>query len=196
MSIHWRSHSKPPAVTRTRERAMPRADCRVYTNSALTEPGVPTPPPSNRASLEGRRAPPRGVRRRKVCHMLFRPAEEEARMRTRKKAKKSRPGVSGFARTAMTAMVSASVIFGGPQAQGRTHKPPLYGQHWMAVTGKPIGAAVAAKIFERGGNAVDAACAMIAATATPWTTLSWGRGTPAPIFNPPTAKGIGLHRLR
>jgi len=114
-------------------------------------------------------------------------------MRTRKKAKKSRPGVSGFARTAMTAMVSASVIFGGPQAQGRTHKPPLYGQHWMAVTGKPIAAAVGAKIFERGGNAVDAACAMIAATATAWTTLSWGGETQALIYNPNTGKVIGIN---
>jgi len=116
-------------------------------------------------------------------------------MRTRKKAKKSRPGVSGFARTAMTAMVSASVIFGGPQAQGRTHKPPLYGQHWMAVTGKPIAAAVGAKIFERGGNAVDAACAMIAATATAWTTLSWGGETQALIYNPHTSKVIGINGL-
>ena len=116
-------------------------------------------------------------------------------MRTRKKAKKSPPGVSGFARTAMTAMVSASVIFGGPQAQGRTHKPPLYGQHWMAVTGKPIAAAVGAKIFERGGNAVDAACAMIAATATAWTTLSWGGETQALIYNPHTSKVIGINGL-
>src|SRR5256884_2054126 len=195
MSIHWRSHSKPLAVTRTRDRAMPRADFTGYTNSALTETCVSNPPPSNRASLEGRRAPPRGVRRRKVGHMLFRPAEEEARRRTRKKAKKSRPGVSGFARTAMTAMVSASVIFGGLQAQGRTHRPPLYGQHWMAVTGKPIAAAVGAKIFERGGNAVDAACAMIAATATAWTTLSWGGETQALIYNPHTAKVIGINGL-
>ena len=116
-------------------------------------------------------------------------------MRARKKAKKSHPGVSGLARTAMTAMVSASVIFGGPQAQGRTHKPPLYGQHWMAVTGKPIAAAVGAKIFERGGNAVDAACAMIAATATAWTTLSWGGETQALIYNPHTSKVIGINGL-
>ncbi|TLZ26833.1 MAG: gamma-glutamyltransferase family protein, partial [Gammaproteobacteria bacterium] len=74
-------------------------------------------------------------------------------------------------------MVSASVIFGGPHAQGRTQKPALYGRHWMAVTGKPIAATAGAKIFEQGGNAVDAACAMIAATSTAWTTLSWGGET-------------------
>ena len=50
----------------------------------------------------------------------------------------------------------------------KTQKPPLHGQHWMAITGKPLGAAAGAKIFERGGNAVDAACAMIAATSTMW----------------------------
>ena len=116
-------------------------------------------------------------------------------MGSRKKTKKIRPGVTGLARTAMTAMVSASVIFGGPQAQGRTQKPALYGQHWMAVTGKPIAAAAGAKIFERGGNAVDAACAMIAATSTAWTTLSWGGETQALIYNPHTAKVIGVNGL-
>jgi len=115
-------------------------------------------------------------------------------MGSRKKTKKI-PAVTGLARTAMTAMVSASVIFGGPQAQGRTQKPALYGQHWMAVTGKPIAAAAGAKIFERGGNAVDAACAMIAATATAWTTLSWGGETQAIIYNPNTGKVIGINGL-
>ena len=29
-------------------------------------------------------------------------------------------------------------------------------------------------IFNKGGNAVDAACAMVAATATMWDVLGWG----------------------
>ena len=103
--------------------------------------------------------------------------------------------VTGLARTAVTAMVSASVIFGGPHAQGRTQKPALYGRHWMAVTGKPIAATAGAKIFEQGGNAVDAACAMIAATSTAWTTLSWGGETQALIYNPHTAKVIAINGL-
>ncbi len=103
--------------------------------------------------------------------------------------------VTGLARTALTAMVSASVIFGGPHAQGRTQKPALYGRHWMAVTGKPIAATAGAKIFEQGGNAVDAACAMIAATSTAWTTLSWGGETQALIYNPHTAKVIAINGL-
>ncbi len=103
--------------------------------------------------------------------------------------------VTGLARTAVAAMVSASVIFGGPPAQGRTQKPPLYGLHWMAVTGKPIAATAGARMFERGGNAVDAACAMIAATSTAWTTLSWGGETQALIYNPNTGKVIGINGL-
>ena len=105
-------------------------------------------------------------------------------------------GLTGFVRTAAVAdMVSGSAIFGGPQAQGLTHKPPLYGRHWMAVTGKPIAASAGAKIFERGGNAVDAACAMLAADATAWTTLSWGGETQALIYNPNTGKVIAINGL-
>jgi gamma-glutamyltranspeptidase / glutathione hydrolase len=104
-------------------------------------------------------------------------------------------GVTGFVRTAVAAVVSASVIFGGPQALARTQKPPLYGKHWMAVTGKPIAATAGARIFQQGGNAVDAACAMIAATATAWTTLSWGGETQALIYNPNTGKVIGINGL-
>jgi gamma-glutamyltranspeptidase / glutathione hydrolase len=104
-------------------------------------------------------------------------------------------GVAGFTRAAVTAMVSASVIFGGPMAQARTQKPPLYGRHWMAVTGKPIAATAGAMIFEHGGNAVDAACAMIAATSTAWTTLSWGGETQALIYNPNTARVIAINGL-
>jgi gamma-glutamyltranspeptidase / glutathione hydrolase len=116
-------------------------------------------------------------------------------MAAEKTHKNSPTSVTGFTRTAVTAMISASVIFGGPQAQGRTQKPPLYGQHWMAVTGKPIAASAGARIFEHGGNAVDAACAMLAATATAWTTLSWGGETQALIYNPHSGKVIGINGL-
>jgi gamma-glutamyltranspeptidase/glutathione hydrolase len=101
----------------------------------------------------------------------------------------------GLVRAAVTAVVSASVIFGGPHAQARTQKPPLYGRHWMAVTGKPIAATAGAKIFAQGGNAVDAACAMLAAAATAWTTLSWGGETQALIYDPNTGKVIAINGL-
>jgi gamma-glutamyltranspeptidase/glutathione hydrolase len=76
-----------------------------------------------------------------------------------------------------------------------TNKPPLHGQHWVAVTGKPLAAVAGAKTFERGGNAVDAACAMLAATATMWDVLSWGGETQALIFDPRDGrvKGINAH---
>lgn len=77
----------------------------------------------------------------------------------------------------------------------RTEKPPLHGQHWMAITGKPLAATAGAMIFQQGGNAVDAACAMIAATSTMWDTLSWGGETQALIYNPNTGKVIGINAL-
>lgn len=77
----------------------------------------------------------------------------------------------------------------------RTQKPTLYGRHWVAVTGKPIAATAGARIFIKGGNAVDAACAMIAATSTMWDTLSWGGETQALIYNPKTGKVIGVNAL-
>jgi len=82
-----------------------------------------------------------------------------------------------------------------PQVQARTQKPPLHGRHWMAVTGKPLAATAGAMIFQKGGNAVDAACAMIAATSTMWDTLSWGGETQALIYNPNTGKVIGINAL-
>jgi gamma-glutamyltranspeptidase/glutathione hydrolase len=77
----------------------------------------------------------------------------------------------------------------------RPQKPILYGKHWVAVTGKPTAATAGAMIFQKGGNAVDAACAMIAATSTMWDTLSWGGETQALIYNPKTGKVIGINAL-
>src|SRR3954470_683065 len=77
----------------------------------------------------------------------------------------------------------------------RTQKPVLYGRHWVAVTGKPIAATAGAMIFQKGGNAVDAAAAMIAATCTMWDTLSWGGETQAQIYDPHTKKAIGINAL-
>jgi len=80
-------------------------------------------------------------------------------------------------------------------AQMRTQKPPLHGAHWMAITGKPLAATAGSMIFQRGGNAVDAAVAMIAATCTMWDTLSWGGETQALIYDPHTKKVIGIDAL-
>lgn len=76
-----------------------------------------------------------------------------------------------------------------------TQKPPLHGKHWMAITGKPLAATAGALIFDRGGNAVDAACAMLAATCTMWDVLSWGGETQALIHNPKTGRVIAINAL-
>ncbi len=77
----------------------------------------------------------------------------------------------------------------------RTVKPVLHGRHWVAVTGKPLAATAGALIFGRGGNAVDATCAMLAATSTMWDTLGWGGETQALIFDPHTREVIGINAL-
>ncbi len=77
----------------------------------------------------------------------------------------------------------------------QTQKPVLHGKHWMAITGKPLAATAGAMTFQKGGNAVDAACAMLAATATMWDVLSWGGETQALIYNPNTKKVIAINAL-
>lgn len=83
----------------------------------------------------------------------------------------------------------------GQDVQAQTKKPVLHGKHWVAVTGKPLAATAGSITFTRGGNAVDAACAMLAATSTMWDTLGWGGETQALIYNPNTGKVLGINAL-
>ena len=76
-----------------------------------------------------------------------------------------------------------------------TERPPLHGKHWMAVTGKPLGATAGAMIFQQGGNAVDASAAMLAAVCTMWDTLGCGGETQALIYHPKLKKVIGINAL-
>jgi gamma-glutamyltranspeptidase/glutathione hydrolase len=77
----------------------------------------------------------------------------------------------------------------------RTVKPVLHGRHWVAITGKPLAATAGAMMFQKGGNAVDAACAMLAAVTTMWDTLGWGGETQALIYHPGTRKVIAINAL-
>ena len=105
----------------------------------------------------------------------------------------------------MIAMVTLAFGSGAPAAQVRsnqdsmpprsTQRPPLHGSHWMAITGKPLGATAGAMMFQQGGNAIDAACAMLGAVSTMWDTLGWGGETQALIYNPKTKKVIGINAL-
>jgi gamma-glutamyltranspeptidase/glutathione hydrolase len=93
-------------------------------------------------------------------------------------------------------LVAMSILMLGRAARAdRPHKPVLHGQHWVAITGKPLGAQAGAMMFQRGGNAVDATCAMLAAVTTLWDTLSWGGETQALIYDPTKKKVVGINAL-
>jgi len=91
-------------------------------------------------------------------------------------------------------VTAMSVVPSFPVAS-QTHKPVLHGRHWVAITGKPLGATAGAKMFERGGNAVDAACAMLAVVCTMYDDVAWGGETQALIFDPRTKRVIGINGL-
>jgi gamma-glutamyltranspeptidase/glutathione hydrolase len=97
-------------------------------------------------------------------------------------------------RTVLLAALSLVVAATQASAQ-RTQKPPLHAKHWIAITGKPLSATAGSMIFAKGGNAIDAACAMLAAGTTMWDVLSWGGETQALIYNPKTKKVIGINAL-
>lgn len=82
-----------------------------------------------------------------------------------------------------------------PGARADTQKPVLHGKHWVAITGKPLAATAGARMFMNGGNAVDAACAMLGATSTMWDVLGWGGETQALIYNPHTKEVLGINAL-
>ena len=88
---------------------------------------------------------------------------------------------------------SLTLCLGAPAMA--SNKPVLHGRHWVAITGKPLAATAGAMMFQRGGNAVDAACAMLAATSTMFDVLSWGGETQALIYNPKTKKVVGINAL-
>jgi gamma-glutamyltranspeptidase/glutathione hydrolase len=90
---------------------------------------------------------------------------------------------------------AAAVAIAAGVLVAATNKPPLHAKKWLAITGKPLAATAGAMTFQKGGNAVDAACAMIAATSTMWDTLSWGGETQALVYNPKTGKVVGINAL-
>ncbi len=92
-------------------------------------------------------------------------------------------------------LAAGLILFSIPGFSQLTEKPPLYAKHWIAITGKPLGAEAGAQIFQKGGNAVDAACAMLGAVCTMWDVLSWGGETQAIIYNPKTKQVISLDAL-
>ena len=92
-------------------------------------------------------------------------------------------------------LLTALATGAGPEPWSTTNKPVLHGRHWVAITGKPLGAVGGAKVFERGGNAVDAACAMLAVVCTMYDDVSWGGETQALIYDPREKKVVGINAL-
>ncbi len=89
----------------------------------------------------------------------------------------------------------AVLTLGAVPVSARTNKPPLHARHWLAITGKPLAATAGAMMFQKGGNAVDATAAMLAAACTMWDTLSWGGETQVLLWNPKTHKVIAIDAL-
>lgn len=92
-------------------------------------------------------------------------------------------------------LLSVCIFYAVISVAQPTQKPPLHGKNWMAITGKPMAATAGAMIFQKGGNAVDAACAMLAATCTMWDVLSWGGETQALIYHPKLKKVIAINAM-
>jgi gamma-glutamyltranspeptidase/glutathione hydrolase len=95
----------------------------------------------------------------------------------------------------LTVGILTVLVATGSHASERTEKPVLHGRNWVAITGKPLAATAGAMIFAKGGNAVDAACAMLGAVCTMHDVLSWGGETQALIFNPRTGKVLAINAL-
>ncbi len=106
-----------------------------------------------------------------------------------------RATVRFVSRTSCLFALSFAAVLPSTALAQRTQKPVLHGRHWVAITGKPLGATAGAMMFQQGGNAVDATVAMLGATATMWDVLSWGGETQALIYNPHTKKVIGINAL-
>ncbi len=99
------------------------------------------------------------------------------------------------ARTPWLVFLALTLLLPADAIAQRTQKPVLHGRHWVAITGKPLGATAGAMMFHQGGNAVDAACAMLGATATMWDVLSWGGETQALIYDPRDGNVRGINAL-
>lgn len=105
------------------------------------------------------------------------------------------PALGQLRKSLFFALLFLPLGFAVGQELKSSEKPPLHGKHWVAITGKPLAASAGALIFAQGGNAVDAAAAMLAAAATMWDTLGWGGETQALIHDPRSGKVYAINAL-
>ena len=76
-----------------------------------------------------------------------------------------------------------------------TQKPPLHGRHWMAITGKPLGASAGAMIFQKAAILWLPRRRCSASWRRCGDVLSWGGETQALIYHPKLKKVIAINAL-
>ncbi|MBM3786838.1 MAG: hypothetical protein FJW30_20970 [Acidobacteria bacterium] len=92
----------------------------------------------------------------------------------------------------LTAIAAALLA---PAASSQTWKAPVFATHWAAATGHPLASMAAARIFQQGGNAVDAAVAatFVASVVQPGNTGIGGHGM-VMIYLARTGQVYCMHR--
>lgn len=92
--------------------------------------------------------------------------------------------------------IFVSITTGTVFAQvGGRFKPVIHARDWVAITGKPLGATAGALIFAQGGNAMDAACAMLAAVCVMTDSLHFGGETQTLVYDPQLNKVFGVNGM-
>ena len=55
-------------------------------------------------------------------------------------------------RTLTSSLIAVALVLTASIAQSKPAKPLLHGKHWVAITGKPLGASAGARIFYQGAE--------------------------------------------
>jgi len=92
-------------------------------------------------------------------------------------------------------LLTAMVISAGTATAAPTYKPMLTGKEWVAITGWPLSATVGAKIFLKGGNAVDAAGAMMIAECVHNNGVGFGGEAQILVYDPYRCKVFGINGM-
>lgn len=80
-----------------------------------------------------------------------------------------------------------------PYGSPNTYRERIMAKDWISLAGEPLSAMAGAKIFLKDGNAVDAACAILAATCVMNDSIHFGGENQALIFNPNDGVVYGIN---
>jgi len=89
---------------------------------------------------------------------------------------------------AFAVVIFTSFVYAAP-----TYKTMLRGKNWMAICGQPLSATAGSMIFMQGGNAADAAAAMLAAECVQNDALHLGGETQTLVYDPNKRKVFGIN---